>query len=142
MARVTTYLNFQGNAREAFAVYGELFGTEPFEIVTYAQIGMPDLGPGEEAMWMHAEIEILAGHVLMATDMLDSMGHQTRVGNNTTINLEPDTREEADRLYAELSKESTELAPLEDAPWGAYWGTCLDRFGIRWMFNVYNEPRN
>ena len=142
MARVSTYLNFQGTAREAFAVYGTLFGTEPQEVVTYAEIGMPDLLPGEEAMWMHAEIEILAGHVLMATDMLESMGHQTRVGNNTTINLEPDTRDEADRIWAELSKDSTEFAPLADAPWGAYWGTCLDRFGIRWMFNVYDEPKS
>lgn len=141
MARVSTYLNFQGNAREAFAVYGDVFGTTPSEIMTYGEIGMPDLRPGEEAMWMHGELEILAGHVLMATDMLESMGHQTRVGNNTTINLEPDTRSEADRLWAVLSLDSTECSPLADAPWGAYWGVCLDRFGIRWMFNVYDDPR-
>ena len=86
---------------------------------------------------MHIELPILAGHVLMGTDMLESMGHQLRIGNNTTINLEPDTRAETERLYALLSQDSEEFAPLADMPWGAYWGTCLDRFGIRWMFNCY-----
>ena len=88
---------------------------------------------------MHVELPILAGHVLMATDMVESMGHALRIGNNTTINLEPDTRDEADRLYAALSEggDETECSPLADMFWGAYWGTCLDRFGIRWMFNCY-----
>jgi PhnB protein len=66
--------------------------------------------------------------------MLESMGHELRIGNNVTINLEPDTREETERLYARLSEGSTESAPLVDQAWG-YWGVCLDRFGIRWMFN-------
>ena len=90
-------------------------------------------------MIMHIELPILAGHVLMATDMVRAMGHEVRIGNNTTINLEPDTRAETERLFTALSAGSTEMAPLADMPWGAYWGTCLDRFGVRWMFNCY-EP--
>ena len=30
--------------------------------------------------------------MLMATDMVQSMGHKLIIGNNTTINIEPDTR--------------------------------------------------
>ena len=71
----------------------------------------------------------------MATDMLESMGHELKIGNNTTINLEPDTREETDRLYAALSEGGSEASGMMDMFWGAYWGCCLDRFGIRWMFN-------
>ena len=70
----------------------------------------------------------------MGTDMLESMGHQLVVGNNTTINLELDDRPEADRLHQVLSEGGAQSAPMQDTPWG-YWGTCLDRFGIRWMFN-------
>jgi PhnB protein len=58
------------------------------------------------------------------------------VGNNTTLNLEPDTRAEAERLYAALSEGGADATGLNDMPWGSYWGTCLDRFGVRWMFNV------
>ena len=94
----------------------------------------PALSDEERQKVMHAELPILAGHVLMATDMLESLGHRVRVGNNVTINLEPDSREEADRLYAALSDGGSEGSGMQDVPWG-YWGSCLDRFGIRWMFN-------
>jgi PhnB protein len=139
MSSVATYLNFQGNTEEAFTFYKEVFGTE-FQ-GTLMRLGDGPAGPGapalteaEQRMIMHIELPILAGHVLMGTDMLESMGHHLRVGNNTTISLMIDTREETERLYGLLSQDATESAPLSDMPWG-YWGVCLDRFSIRWMFN-------
>ena len=71
----------------------------------------------------------------MGTDMLESMGQVLKIGNNTTINLEPDTKEETERLFNALSQGGSDIAPLQEMFWGAYWGCCLDRFGIRWMFN-------
>ena len=145
MARVSTYLNFMGNAEEAFEHYRAVFGTDYVNngIIRLGDVpadpSMPPLSDADKRLVMHVELPILAGHVLMATDMVESMGHALRIGNNTTINLEPDTRDEADRLYAALSEggDETECSPLADMFWGAYWGTCLDRFGIRWMFNCY-----
>jgi PhnB protein len=138
MARVNTYLNFQGQSEEAFTFYGKVFGTEVSSLVRYSDL--PAMGPGElpadeQALVMHAELPILAGHVLMATDMLRSMGHETRVGNNTTICLDVDDRHEADRIYDALSEGGSEGSPMADMPWGAYWGVVLDRYGIRWMVN-------
>ncbi|MGH9110255.1 MAG: VOC family protein [Acidimicrobiales bacterium] len=138
MARVNTYLNFQGQAEEAFAFYAQTFGTEVTMLSRYSD--MPSAGPGglpaaEGDLVMHAELPIIAGHVLMATDMLRSMGHETRIGNNTTICLDVDSREAADRLYSGLSEGGSEGSPMADMPWGAYWGVVLDRFGIRWMVN-------
>lgn len=97
MARVSTYLNFMGNAEEAFEFYRSVFGTEylgPIQRlgdVPAAPDG-PPLSDAEKQMVMHVELPILGGHVIMATDMVESMGHELRIGNNTTINLEPDTR--------------------------------------------------
>jgi PhnB protein len=144
MARVSTYLNFMGNTEEAFEFYRSVFGTEylaPLQRmadVPAAPEG-PTLTESEKQMVLHVELPILGGHVLMATDMMESMGHELRVGNNITINLEPDTREETQRLYDALSEGSTDAAPLADMFWGATWGTCLDRFGVRWMFNFTPE---
>jgi PhnB protein len=70
--------------------------------------------------------------------MLESMGHQLRIGNNVTINLEPDTRAETNRLYGALSEGGSESTGMLEQPW-AYWGCTLDQYGIRWMFNCY-EP--
>jgi PhnB protein len=136
MARVSTYLNFQGKTEEALGLYSEVFGTELTWMSRYSD--MPAAGPGEltadeQNLVLHAEMPITAGHVLMATDMLRSMGQETRIGNNTTICVEVDSREEADRLYAGLSEGGSEGSPMADMPWGAYWGVILDRYGIRWM---------
>jgi PhnB protein len=140
VARVSTYLNFMGNAEEAFEFYRGVFGTEfvaPIQRLgdVPADPGGPTLTAAERQMVLHVELPILGGHVLMATDMVESMGHELRIGNNTTINLEPDSREEAQRLYDALSEGASDCAPLADMFWGATWGTCLDRFGVRWMFN-------
>ena len=138
MARVNTYLNFQGQTEEAFAFYAKTFGTAVITLSRYSD--MPAIGPGElpaeeRTLVMHAELPITAGHVLMATDMLRSMGQQTRIGNNTPLCLDVDSREEADRLYGALSEGGSEGAPMADMPWGAYWGVILDHYGIRWMIN-------
>jgi PhnB protein len=102
---------------------------------------MPAAGPGElptqeQNLVMRTELPI-TGHVLMATDMLRSMGagQQTRIGNNTTLCLDVDSREQADRLYGALAEGGSEGSPMADMPWGSYWGFNLDRFGIHWMVN-------
>ena len=141
MSRVSTYLNFMGNTEEAFAFYASVFGTEySVPIMRFGDMpagpGAPELAEHERSQVLHVELPILAGHVIMGTDMLESMGHALRVGNNTTLNLEPDTREEADRLYAALCDGGSDSVGLQEMPWGSYWGTCLDKFGVRWMFNV------
>ena len=141
MSRVSTYLNFMGNTEEAFAFYASVFGTEySVPIMRFGDMpagpGAPELAEHERSQVLHVELPILAGHVIMGTDMLESMGHELRVGNNTTLNLEPDTREEADRLYAALCDGGSDSVGLQEMPWGSYWGTCLDKFGVRWMFNV------
>jgi PhnB protein len=138
MARVSTYLNFQGQTEEAFARYAKIFGTELITLSRFSDLpaaGPAELSAEERNMVLHAELPIAGGHVLMATDMLRSLGQETRIGNNTTLCLEVGSREEADRLYDALAEGGSEGSPMADMPWGAYWGVTLDRYGIRWMIN-------
>jgi PhnB protein len=139
MSRVSTYLNFMGRTEEAFTFYRSVFGTEfAGEIMRMGDMpdepGAPSLPDTEKNLVAHVELPILSGHVIQGTDMLQSMGHELRIGNNVTICLEPDTREQTDRLYASLSEGGSESTGMQDMPW-AYWGCTLDRYGIRWMFN-------
>jgi PhnB protein len=143
MSRVTTYLNFQGTTEEAFRFYGSVFGTEiAGPIMRIGDLpgppGAPQVSDAEKNLVAHIELPILAGHVLMGTDMLESMG-KLQIGNNITINLDTDTRAEADRLYAALSEGGTDSTGMMQVPWG-YWGCSLDRYGIRWMFNCAEQP--
>ncbi|OFZ67208.1 MAG: glyoxalase [Bacteroidetes bacterium RIFCSPHIGHO2_02_FULL_44_7] len=142
MSKVAIYLNFQGNTAEAFHFYKAIFGTEFSAPIMYIR----DLPPNPDApafseadlnCVMHVALPIIGGTELMGTDMLESMGQKLVVGNNTTISLQLDSKEEADKLYSALSEGGSDKAPMRDEFWG-YWGCCLDRFGIRWMFNVMN----
>jgi PhnB protein len=138
MARVSTYINTQGRTEEAFEFYSQVFRSpisfrQRFSEFPEMANSLPEY---ERDGIMHIELSILDGHILMGTDMLESAGHEIRIGNNTTINLEPDNKDDADRFYNLLSQESTEHSNgMSDMDWGAYWGCCLDKFGIRWMIN-------
>lgn len=145
MARTSTYLNFAGDTEAAFQFYREVFGTEFIgPIHRMSDIppspGMPELPEAERGLVMHVELPITGGHVIMGTDVLASMGHTLSPGNNVSINLEPDTRAEADRLFAALAAGGTIKMPMTDMFWGAYFGNLVDRFGVQWMVN-YAEPK-
>lgn len=142
MARVSLYLNFMGSTEEAMTFYASVFGTELSPINRMGDVptmpGQPAMPEAERNLVMHVELPIMGGTVLMATDMLESMGHRLTVGNNVSINLEPDTYAEGERLLVALSAGATEVTPLMPMFWGSSWGACLDRFGIRWMVNCPN----
>jgi PhnB protein len=143
MASVSIYLNFNGNAEEAFNHYKKAFGTEfaapPIRFKDAPQQpGAPALPEADQNKIAHMALPILGGIQIMATDMLESMGQKLVEGNNFTISLSPDTKEEADRLYSELSEGGTDGVAPHDEFWG-YWGTCKDRFGVRWMFNIMKQ---
>jgi len=140
MSKVSIYLNFPGNTEEAFNFYKSIFKTDFYgPVMRMSDIpphpGMGPVAEKEKNAIMHIALPILGGTLLQATDMLESMGQQLKIGNNTTICLEPDSREETDRLFNALSAGGSDTMPLQDMFWGAYWGCCLDKYGIRWMFN-------
>jgi PhnB protein len=146
MSSVSIYLNFMGKTEEAFRFYKEVFGAEFDSSSTNGAEMMymsdapsdpsqPQLPDNEKKAVMHVALPILDGTLLMGTDMLESMGHELKLGNNVSINLEPDTRDETDRLFAKLSEGGSEIEPMQIMFWGDYWGCCVDKFGTRWMFN-------
>jgi PhnB protein len=143
MASVAIYLNFAGDTEEAFELYKKAFGTEyatpPMRFKDMPpREGAPQLPEEELNKVTHVALPILGGILIMGSDMLESMGHKLVAGNNLTINLSPDTREEADRLFSILSEGGKDAVAPHDEFWG-YWGTCQDRFGTRWMFNIVKQ---
>jgi len=141
MSRVSTYLNFPRNTEEVFNFYKSVFGGE-FSgggIARFVDIppseGMPPMAEDDKNLVMHIELPILGGHVLMGTDAPETMGFKVNLGNNIHINLEPDTREETKKLFAALAKGGKITMELQDMFWGAYHGSCTDKFGVQWMFN-------
>jgi PhnB protein len=145
MARTSTYLNFPRNTEEVFNFYKSVFGGE-FSGGGVARMGdfppgadMPQLAEEDKQLIMHIELPIVGGHVLMGTDAPESMGFKVIQGNNIYINLEPDTKAETKRLFDGLSVGGNITMELQMMFWGAYYGSCTDKFGVQWMFNCIGE---
>ena len=145
MARVSTYLNFPRQTEEAFQFYRAVFRSEfvgPIHRFADAPAapGQPPLSQADLALVMHIEMPILGGHVLMGTDAPESLGMGVTPGNQVHLNLEPDTRAEARRLFEALSEGGRVLMPIQDMFWGALFGQVVDRYGVSWMVNCAEAP--
>lgn len=140
MASVSIYLNFAGNTEEAFKFYKSVFNTEFIgEVMRFGDVptteDMPELTEEDKNMVMHVSLPILGGFQLMGSDAPQSMGFKVIQGNNSYINLQPDTRSETKRLFDALADGGSIETELQDMFWGDYYGCCTDKFGTLWMFN-------
>jgi len=146
MATVGTYLNFPRNTEEAFNFYRSIFGGE-FQngISRFNEIppseNNPPLAEEDKNLVMHVALPILGGHLLMGTDAPESMGFRVDFGNNVYISLHPDTRQETRKLFDALAEGGKVEMELQDQFWGDYYGSCTDKYGVRWMFNC-SEKKN
>ncbi|WP_062531054.1 VOC family protein [Demequina rhizosphaerae] len=138
MASVSTYLNFDGACEEAFAFYVEVFGgalVDPLMRMgdVPQQPGMPPLSDDEKNRVMHCALDIVGGHRIMGSDILPSMGHVLRPGNNVYLNLQLDDEDQVRDLFERLSVGGT--VEMEPTPmfWGDLYCAFTDRFGIQWM---------
>ena len=132
---LNTYLNFQGNCREAFEFYRSVFGGE-FDAMETFRNGPPDMGVSEAELdnVMHVSLPI-GSDVLMGSDVPSGFGMSHVPGNNFSISASPETREESDDLFAKLSEGGSVSMPLADMFWGSYFGSLTDKFGINWQIN-------
>ncbi len=132
MPKLNTYLTFNGTCEEAFEHYRAVFGGEFTNLQRFGD--MPG-GAGEtnpEAI-MHVGLPI-GDDVLMGSDTNAAMGDVT-MGRNFSISVSPDSREDADRIFQGLADGGNITMPMADTFWDAYFGMCVDRFGVPWMIN-------
>lgn len=135
MTTINPYLNFSDNCEEAFNFYKSVFGGEFLYIGRYSEMEC-DQPPSESEAnkIMHVSLPIGNGTILMGSDTPDSFGPPT-VGNNFSISANPDSEEEANRLFNGLSAGGTVKMPMQKTFFAAAFGMCIDKFGIHWMVN-------
>ena len=143
MATVNVYLTFNGNCEEAFNFYKSVFGGE------FPYIGrFGDMPPSEDGKQvseeeknkiMHVSLPISRETMLMGSDVGGEWSSNFKEGNNFSLSLNANSREEAEKLFNALSEGGMVKMPLEDTFWGAYFGMWTDKFGINWMVN-YDDP--
>ena len=139
MISINPYLNFAGNAEEAFNFYKSVFGGDFAMLQRFKDVeGLGNLPANEVDRVMHVSLP-MGQSVLMASDTLESLGQQVTFGNNFYISINAESKEDADRLFAGLSAGGHIEMPMQDQFWGAYFGMCKDKFGIQWMLSFSQQ---
>lgn len=142
MASVNVYLNFNGNCEEAFTFYKSVFGGEFPYIGRFKdmppQEGMPPLPKEMEDKIMHVSLQISKETSIMGSDTGGEWASSFKQGNNFSISINAESKEEADKLFNGLSNGGTITMPMDKTFWGDYFGMFTDKFGINWMVS-FNE---
>jgi len=135
MKQILTYLNFDGNCREAMQFYKQCLGGE-LQLAPFAE--MPDGVPTE------AKDRIMHARLTTGTEPLTAYdippGAPFRQGNNFAICLQPENISETERVFKALGERGQVTMPLQDTFWGARFGMLTDQFGINWMIN-FEKPK-
>ncbi len=133
MKELIAYLNFDGNTREAMTFYSKRLGAELFLMPwSEAPAGTCDVPKEFKDKVMHARLT-KGSVLLMASDT--PPGRSLQAGNNFSININCESRQECDKLFSALGEKGKVIMPMQDMFWGSYWGMVTDQFGVNWMFN-------
>ena len=140
MPTIHPYINFNGNAEEAFTFYQSVFGGEITVIARFKDIASPEFSvPENEANKVLRIVLPIGKNTLIANDVPEIMGKVNENENRSKISIDAESREEADRLFHGLSEGGSIEMPMNSSPWGSYFGMFRDKFGIEWT--VEFDPR-
>jgi PhnB protein len=135
MTTIHPWINFNGNAEEAFTFYKSVFGGEFSKIVRFKDIASAEfpIPEKEENKIMYIALPIGAGATLIANDVPSILGQVNERENRSKILVRAESKEEADRLFTGLSAGGIVEGPMGDGPYGTYMGMFRDRYGIEWI---------
>jgi PhnB protein len=135
MRAINPWINFNGNAEEAFTFYKSVFGGEFAKIVRFKELASDEFQiPENEAdKIMHIALPIGQNNVLIANDVPEFMGRVSENENRSKIAISAESCEEAERLFNGLSAGGDIEGPIGDSPWGTYAGMFRDKYGIEWI---------
>jgi len=133
MATINPWINFNGNAEEAFTFYKSVFGGEFAKIMRFKDLAGPEFPVAEKEADKIMYIALPIGkNILIANDVPESMGRVSENENRSKISITADSKEEAERLFNGLSAGGNVEMPMADSPLGSYFGMFRDRYGIEW----------
>jgi PhnB protein len=142
MRSINPWINFNGNAEEAFTFYKSVFGGEFTKIVRFKDLASAEFPVAEHEAnkIMHIALPIGKNNTLIANDVPEFMGRVNENENRSKIAVSAESREEADKIFNGLSTGGDIEGPIGDSPWGTYAGMFRDKYGIEWI--VEFEPNN
>jgi PhnB protein len=141
MTKLNVYLNFSGNAEEVLGFYKGVFGGGFSALSRFKDMPMggAPMRKEEQDKIMHVALPV-GNDVLMASDVPASFGRTLVQGNSAYIAVQADSKDEAGRIFKALAGGGQIETPIADQPWGDYYGSLADKFGVHWMV-IYTPPK-
>ena len=135
MRAINPWINFNGNAEEAFTFYKSVFGGEFAKIIRFKDLSSPEfpVAENEANKIMYIALPIGKRNVLIANDIPEFMGRVNESENRSKIAVSAESKEEADKIFNGLSAGGDVEGPIGDGPWGTYAGMFRDKYGIEWI---------
>lgn len=141
MATINPYINFNGNAEEAFNFYKSVFGGEFETIIRFKDLESPEFPIAKEDADKIMRITLpIGGNTLIANDVPEILGRVNENENRSKISVSTKSREEADRIFNGLSVGGVIEMPMGTSPWGTHFTMFRDKYGIEWT--VEFDPNN
>lgn len=133
MVTINPYINFNGNAEEAFTFYKSVLGGEFETIVRFKDLASSEFPvPDNEADKIMRIVLPIGANILIANDVPEVLGPVNENENRSKISVSTESREEADRIFERLSQDGSIEMPMDESPWGTYFGMFRDKYGIEW----------
>ena len=135
MAIINPHIHFNGNTEEAFEFYKSVIGGEFSRILRYKDLSNEGFAFPEEELNKIMNIALAIGsvNILSGSDVPNILGKVSEHENRSKITITADSKEEADTLFNGLSVGGDIECPIGNSPWGSYFGSLRDKYGIEWM---------
>ncbi|NMM48584.1 VOC family protein [Marinigracilibium pacificum] len=138
MKNINIYLTFNGNCEKAFNLYKDVFGGEFTNFSRFKEMPPPEdnsfsIPEDQLERIMHVSLQINDNIILMGSDTGGEWGKGFKEGNNFSISIDSDSKNEADLIFKKLSEGGKITMPQSDTFWGSYFGSLIDQFGVNWM---------
>ncbi|MDB5260381.1 MAG: hypothetical protein JWN37_612 [Candidatus Nomurabacteria bacterium] len=135
MTTINPWINFNGNAEDAFNFYKSVFGGEFGNVIRFKDLAGPNFPVSEkdENKIMQITLRLDNGNMLIGNDVPEFMGKVNEQENRSKIHIGVDSKEKAEKIFNELSLGGQVAGPIGDSPWGTYGGMFRDKYGIEWI---------
>ncbi|HVU06860.1 MAG TPA: VOC family protein [Thermodesulfobacteriota bacterium] len=135
MTTINPWINFNGNAEEAFMFYRSVFGGDFTKVIRLKDVASQEspVSDADAEKIMLIALPIGKGSLLMANDVPASMGKVNENENRSKISVSTDSKERADAIFKDLSAGGQIEVPMSESAWSTYFGMFRDRYGIEWI---------
>jgi PhnB protein len=136
---INPWINFNGNAEEAFTFYQSILGGELTNLTRFKDIASEEFPVDEQDAnkLMRITLQLSETEFLIGNDVPAFMGTVSEQENRSKIHLVADNHDEAVRICAALSEGGTIEVPLSDNRDEAGFSMFRDKYGIEWIVERY-----